>query len=1236
MPLVSLTRGRRVLLVLLALVAALMLLAWLALPIWLRGFAERQASALLGRAVTIEAVRVNPLRLQVGIDGLVIAGPAPGGTPLLRLAHGEVNADLRSLWRGAPVIEAAELRGPELSFSRLADGRYDIDDVLSRLRPAQPAPADSAAPRFALYNLRVVDGLVRFNDRPKVRVHEMRGLQLGLPFLSNLDDAVDVVVQPHLAFQLGGTPFDTGVQATPFAPERAGSLALKTGDIDLADWLPYVPASLPLRPVAGTLAVDLMLQFKAPPGGPPEVGLKGTLRAKALRLADAADATWAELAGLSLQAIDAQPLRRRVAVGTVQLDGLDLRVRRDAQARINWIEAFTSPAPAVEAAAPAQAPWQLNVTRLNLLSSRLQWQDDAVRPAAQLAVEGLQIQLDRLRWPLTDSGEPARLSARASLSQARAPAMAAVASAPGLQMNGEWSAVGGQLHARGNAWPLTWAGAYLAPLLKPRIEGKLGFDATARWQGAPGAELPAVQLSALQVDDFQALAPGERLPGASWKQLRVAELALDAARRQATLSQVSFDRPMIRARRDAAGLIDLTGWWVAADAAAAGEAGPARETGDPWQLQLREASVVGGRVVWQDAAAGGPEPVALDVQRLKLSLRDLQWPAGPKSTAQLQGSATVTGSGDKSAPGQLSWQGKLGLAPWSWRGQARVEHFPLHAVAAYGANALPVTIAHADVGWVGQVGTTLADAGLSLALKGDARITELRLYPRLVQGASSGDELLSWQALELPGVQMAIAPGQRPRVELGEGRLTDFYARLSVNEAGHFNLADVNPAQTADGATTPAMPAIPAGAPIVDAAAASASATIVAGAPVAEPMLDLSVAGLRLANGRIDFSDHFVRPNYSAALSELSGRVGAFRTGTREMAAVELRGRVAGTGQLDIRGTINPMAKPLALDVQARASELELAPLSPYAGKYAGYAIERGKLSMDVGYRIDADGRLDAKNQIVLDQLSFGDRIDSPDATKLPVLLAVALMKDRNGVIDLNLPIGGSLNDPEFSIGGVVVKLIVNLLTKALTAPFALLAGGGGEDLSLLEFEPGTARLADRAALMLDKVVRSLSERPGLQMTVTGAADPQTEREAMQAAWLDERLAAELRKEGLRAGDATVAAASARASLGPEERARLVRRIYGDSKLANKPRNLVGLAKDIPVPEMEALLRASYQVNADNARELALQRGLAVRDALIAKGLPSERLFLAAPKLRASGEDDAHWAPRVQLSLATH
>jgi hypothetical protein len=353
------------------------------------------------------------------------------------------------------------------------------------------------------------------------------------------------------------------------------------------------------------------------------------------------------------------------------------------------------------------------------------------------------------------------------------------------------------------------------------------------------------------------------------------------------------------------------------------------------------------------------------------------------------------------------------------------------------------------------------------------------------------------------------------------------------------------------------------------------------------------------------------------------------------MATLTLRGRAAGTALLEISGQLNPAVKPLALDIKAKATELELAPLSTYAGKYAGYAIERGKLSLEVSYKIDPDGKLDAKNQVVLNQLTFGEKVESKDATKLPVLLAVALLKDRNGVIDINLPISGSISDPKFSLGGIIWKVIVNLLTKVFTSPFSLLAGGGADDLSLVEFQPGTPVITEAGTGAVDKVSTALTDRPTLKMTVTGTADLEAEREAFQQAALETRLLAERRREALRAG-APSESASEPHSMNADERARLLKQVYKDADLPNKPRNAIGLAKDIPGPEMEALLTARMPVTPEVMRDLALKRGVAVRDALVAKGLPSERLFLAAPKLRASGDADSAWTPRAQLTLSAH
>jgi Domain of Unknown Function (DUF748) len=704
--------------------------------------------------------------------------------------------------------------------------------------------------------------------------------------------------------------------------------------------------------------------------------------------------------------------------------------------------------------------------------------------------------------------------------------------------------------------------------------------------------------------------------------IALAEATVDLGAQQVNLGTLKIERPSLALTRDAQGRWNFEQW------ARAGGAVPPPRSADkalPWSVKLGELQLTGGEFRIDDQRPGPPPSAPVQLRAaLSATVRDLSWPSGPPAKTQLQLRVSPTDGASKGAQGgRVDWNGTVAPAPLAARGTLRLERFPVHAFEPYFGSGLNVDLLRGEADWRGDIAVTQRtnqqwDAGA----KGNARITSLRVHERSATTSTrGGDELLTWQALTLDGLVFDMRVGSKPKLEIASAALTDFYSRLVITEDGRFNLRDVGAAPKGDAAAPS------------PAAAASAPAPATSAPAGSDLPINISIGGVRLANGKVDFTDRFIRPNYSAALTELNGTLGAFNSTTRDMATLDLKGRAAGTALLEISGAVNPTARPLALDIKAKATDLELAPFSPYSGRYAGYAIERGKLSMEVAYKIDPDGKLDAKNQVILNQLTFGDKVESPDATKLPVLLAVALLKDRNGVIDINLPISGSINDPQFSVFGLVLKVIGNLLVKAITAPFSLLTGGGSEDLSFVAFEPGTANFNAAGRSTIDKVAKSLVDRPALKMTVTGASDPQSEREAMQQAALNARISAEQRREALRSDAPADAPLPALTSA---QREAIVKRIYSDTKLPNKPRNAIGIALDIPVAEMEALLRGATQVTTDSARELALQRGIAVRDALVAKGLPSERLFLAAPKLRVSGEDDAAWSPRVQLALGTN
>jgi hypothetical protein len=225
----------------LASLLALWALAWLAVPPLLKWQGEKAASALLGRPVHIGAVDFRPWSLALTLSDLGIDG-APGAPPLLTVRRVFVDGELQSLLRLAPVIDAIRIESPALRLTHLGEGRYDIDDILARLAARPPAPEPAAPPRLALYNVELTDGRVDFDDRVAGQQHELRDVRLALPFLSTLPSARQIRVQPHLAFVVDGSAFDSRAQALPFDDSRQAEASLRLEALDLKPYLAYLPA----------------------------------------------------------------------------------------------------------------------------------------------------------------------------------------------------------------------------------------------------------------------------------------------------------------------------------------------------------------------------------------------------------------------------------------------------------------------------------------------------------------------------------------------------------------------------------------------------------------------------------------------------------------------------------------------------------------------------------------------------------------------------------------------------------------------------------------------------------------------------------------------------------------------------------------------------------------------------------------------------------------------------------
>ena len=275
--------------------------------------------------------------------------------------------------------------------------------------------------------------------------------------------------------------------------------------------------------------------------------------------------------------------------------------------------------------------------------------------------------------------------------------------------------------------------------------------------------------------------------------------------------------------------------------------------------------------------------------------------------------------------------------------------------------------------------------------------------------------------------------------------------------------------------------------------------------------MPMSIGTVRVIDGSVNYADFWIQPNFAVGIQALNGTIDGLSSDPKSRAKVKLDGKVDRYAPVSINGELNLLAATVYTDIKMSFKGLELTTMTPYSGHFAGYKIDKGKLSVDLSYKVD-QRKLNAEQHFVIDQLQLGDPVQSPDAVHLPLKLAIALLKDRNGVIDLPLPITGSLDDPQFKVGPIIWHALVNLLEKAVTAPFAaigrLFGGGHGEEMKFIDFAPGSAALDASSKQKLDALTKALQEHNQLQLDVPIVYSQELDGPVLAKQELDQKLVA--------------------------------------------------------------------------------------------------------------------------------
>ncbi|MGE5386877.1 MAG: DUF748 domain-containing protein [Betaproteobacteria bacterium] len=641
------------------------------------------------------------------------------------------------------------------------------------------------------------------------------------------------------------------------------------------------------------------------------------------------------------------------------------------------------------------------------------------------------------------------------------------------------------------------------------------------------------------------------------------------------------------------------------------EAGAAgKENAPRWQAKVAKAALAGNGISYEEL--GMKEKAIQQIDDLQLALEGFSTAPGSKSTIALNARVNQKGS--------VKVGGNVQMQPLDASLDLDLVGVPILPAQPFFSDMVNITLLRGQLSAKGHLNLAEGKEGLGGGFKGQIAVGDLHTVDKL-----NNTDFLRWKMLSADQIDARLQPFA---LSVGDIALNDFYARMIVTPEGKLNLAQiVREPGDAKAASAPATP--PAEGETRPAKAGTAVKTVAPPTKVAP----IAIKQFKFSNGTIRFSDYFVKPNYTVSVTKINGNVSGLSSAADSVASLELRGGYGNAAPVSVIAKLNPLAAKRYLDLKGEIRGVDLTTLSTYSGKYAGYAIEKGKLSLFVTYKLE-NNQLSAENRVFLDQLTFGDKVDSPDATSLPVKLAVALLRNNRGEIDINLPISGSLDDPQFSLGGVIVRVIVNLFVKAVTSPFALLGSmfGGGEELSNIEFAAGQSKLSPEAIKKVEALAKAMNDRPALKLEITGRVDPQADREGGKRAAIERAVRAEKQKDQVKKGIETGSLQTI--EVDAREYPEYLKRVYSAAKFA-KPRNLVGMQKSLPVEEMEALLMANTEVTDDDMRQLGLRRAQVVQARLVEEGkVAMERLFVMAPKLSGEAKEGEKLSPsRVDFSL---
>jgi hypothetical protein len=1067
-------------------------------PFLVRHLAQVQGTVTLHRSIQTGAIKFNPYTLRLSIKNLNIAEP-DSSSPFIQVGHVTVWLSWTSLPHLALVVKRLSVNRPVIRIERLARSTFNFSDLI------EGTASGKSHFSFAVSNLLVRDGRIIFIDRVLKKDHLVDNIQLAIPFIANLPTDADTYVRPRVQMTVDGSPFSMIGKTKPFQGNFESALSLSLNHLDMSKFIAYVANELPVKLKQAYLTTTVSLDF-VKLAQTSRLQIAGTLTLENVAVHDLSDLPLVELHQLKASITAFDPLANNLQISSIGVEALSshLTIKHDGTTNLTPLFAyfqrphtsavqpqFTKNGPASQAgvatAVPAHIPLltplvassgttssgkpatpsssnrnpapslnpalHLSIASFQLVRGILEITSTKGQAQNVETLSSIQLQLNNVN---TDSVTPASYGLSAELkSGGRLSASGTVGLSP-LQVRARLALADLDLTALQKLAPPDMPAALKS--------GQLSVNGSFQATMANGFNLHAEPAQiALDSAELYKNDPGQNVMGC--KHLAVDIKMFDLASHQFVVHDLHVDGMHLNALRDSHGNLNLSALISVPSLATKGTQKEAvQNTSSQWQYKVESLAIESADASFEDETY--QKPFFLRVRPLNIGISDL--------TSDLTKPFAVNLDGAIAQRGTFKIAGDAIIHPFQARLRITAEHIPVTGWEPLIARALApeqinVNITKGVMAINAQVLAQVRQQKLQTSAQGDVRLGQVNISDKLTRTS-----FLRWDELEIDQLKIRFGTS-KPLLRARKITLSDFYAALILNADGRLNLAYI--------VTRPGHPAVPITRPAVmppDQGATNRAAA------------DIAVGSLALHNGQVSFTDYFIKPHYSVFLTKLDGSIGAFGTDSIEPAEVRVTGKVNRTSPIQVTGLINPLAPMASLDIEGDAQQIELQPLTPYSTKYTGYPITGGTLTAEVHYAL-TNKKLVATNHLVLEQLTFGERVQSSSASNLPIRLAIAVLKDPQGRIDLRIPVSGSLSDPQFDLGHVIWNALENVIAKTVEAPFSILArafGSEKQDLSYVEFDPGRFNLSAASLNKLEKLTSVLSQRPELKLRISAQVDP--------------------------------------------------------------------------------------------------------------------------------------------------